>query len=100
MDRVVTVRGTCFLRTSKIRKKISFELCTEIQQIDEASHQPRAWDAKGALNLWNSSERMGPPSGFLWLLAFARDDLEVVEICFSIGAAAARRGSGNRPRWN
>src|SRR6516225_2589346 len=35
-------------------KKNLLELCTEIQQIDETSHQPRAWDAKGALNLWNS----------------------------------------------
>ena len=49
-------------------EKSLLELCTEIQQIDETSHQPRAWDAKSALNLWNSSERMGPPSGFVWLL--------------------------------
>jgi len=49
-------------------EKNLLELCTEIQQIDEISHQPRAWDAKSALNLWNTSQRMGPPSGFVWLL--------------------------------
>jgi catechol 2,3-dioxygenase-like lactoylglutathione lyase family enzyme len=44
------------------------ELCTEIQQIDEASHHSRSWDANTALNLWNTRDRMGPPRGFGWLL--------------------------------
>jgi len=44
------------------------ELCTEIQQIDEASHHSRSWDANTALNLWNTRDHMGPPRGFGWLL--------------------------------
>jgi hypothetical protein len=44
------------------------EWVTEIQQIDEGSHQVRAWDAKSALNLWNAPERMGPPRGHWRLL--------------------------------
>jgi hypothetical protein len=34
------------------------ELCTEIQQIDEASHHSRSWDANTALNLWNTRDRV------------------------------------------
>ena len=37
-------------------EKNLLELCTEIQQIDETSHQPRAWDAKSALNLGEDLE--------------------------------------------
>jgi catechol 2,3-dioxygenase-like lactoylglutathione lyase family enzyme len=44
------------------------ELCTEIQQIHAASHHPRAWDADSALNISNTSKRLGPPSGFRRLL--------------------------------
>ena len=44
------------------------ELCTEIQQIHAASHHPRAWDADSALNIWNTSKRLGPPSGLRRLL--------------------------------
>ena len=49
-------------------EKNLLEWVTEIQQIDEGSHQARAWDAKSALNLWNAPERMGPPRGLWWLL--------------------------------
>jgi catechol 2,3-dioxygenase-like lactoylglutathione lyase family enzyme len=44
------------------------EWVTEIQQIDETSHQPRAWNAASALNLWHVPEHMGPPKGFWWVL--------------------------------
>ncbi|MBV8274014.1 MAG: VOC family protein [Verrucomicrobia bacterium] len=44
------------------------ELCSEIQQIDEASHHSRSWDANTALNLWNTRDRLGPPRGLGWLL--------------------------------
>jgi catechol 2,3-dioxygenase-like lactoylglutathione lyase family enzyme len=44
------------------------EWVTEVQQIDEATHQPRAWDPAPALNLWRSPQHVGPPRGFRWLL--------------------------------
>jgi catechol 2,3-dioxygenase-like lactoylglutathione lyase family enzyme len=44
------------------------EWCTEIQQIDEATHQPKAWNANSALNLWNTPNLMGPPRGLGWAL--------------------------------
>jgi catechol-2,3-dioxygenase len=44
------------------------EWVTEIQQIDESTHQPRAWDQQPALNLWHTPEHMGPPKGLHWLL--------------------------------
>jgi catechol 2,3-dioxygenase-like lactoylglutathione lyase family enzyme len=44
------------------------EWVTEIQQIDERSHQAKAWDTKSALNIWNTPEHMGPPTGLWWLL--------------------------------
>jgi len=44
------------------------EWCTEIDQIDEATHQPRSWEPSPALNLWPSPGGMGPPKGFAWLL--------------------------------
>ena len=44
------------------------EWVTEIQQINVASHQPGAWEAASALNLWDTPEHMGPPKGFWWLL--------------------------------
>jgi catechol 2,3-dioxygenase-like lactoylglutathione lyase family enzyme len=49
-------------------EKNLLEWVTEIQQIDEISHQARAWDARSALNVWNVPEHMGPPRGFWWLL--------------------------------
>jgi catechol 2,3-dioxygenase-like lactoylglutathione lyase family enzyme len=49
-------------------EKNLLEWVTEIQQIDEGTHQARAWDAKSALNLWDTPERMGPPRGLRWLL--------------------------------
>lgn len=48
-------------------EKNLLEWVTEVQQIDENSHQARAWDARSALNLWNTPEHMGPPRG-LWRL--------------------------------
>jgi len=38
------------------------EWVTEVQQINENSHQAGAWDARSALNLWNTPEHMGPAS--------------------------------------
>jgi catechol-2,3-dioxygenase len=49
-------------------EKNLLEWVTEVQQIDENSHQARAWDARSALNLWNTPEHMGPPKGLWWLL--------------------------------
>jgi catechol-2,3-dioxygenase len=49
-------------------EKNLLEWVTEVQQIDEDSHQARAWDARSALNLWNTPEHMGPPKGLWWLL--------------------------------
>jgi catechol 2,3-dioxygenase-like lactoylglutathione lyase family enzyme len=49
-------------------EKNLLELCAEIQQVDESSHQPKAWDMENALNLWNTRERMGPPPGFGFVL--------------------------------
>jgi len=49
-------------------EKNLLEWVTEIQQIDEISHQARAWDARSALNVWNVPEHMGPPRGLWWLL--------------------------------
>jgi hypothetical protein len=34
---------------------------TEIQQIDEDTHVPRAWDPETALNLWQAPGHMGAP---------------------------------------
>jgi hypothetical protein len=48
-------------------EKNLLEWVTEIQQIDEISHQARAWDARSALNLWNVPKHMGPPRG-LWFV--------------------------------
>ena len=44
------------------------EWVTEVQQIDEAAHRPRAWDVSPALNLWRTTQQLGPPRGFRWLL--------------------------------
>jgi catechol 2,3-dioxygenase-like lactoylglutathione lyase family enzyme len=44
------------------------EWVTEVQQIDENSHQAGAWDARSALNLWNTPDHMGPPKALWWLL--------------------------------
>jgi catechol 2,3-dioxygenase-like lactoylglutathione lyase family enzyme len=44
------------------------EWVTEIQQIDESSHQAKSWGPQSALNLWNAPEHMGPPPGFGWAL--------------------------------
>jgi catechol-2,3-dioxygenase len=49
-------------------EKNLLEWNTEIQQIDEAVHAPRAWDPEPALNLWPAPAHMGPPRGFRWLL--------------------------------
>jgi catechol-2,3-dioxygenase len=49
-------------------EKNLLEWVTEIQQIDENSHQAKAWDVQSALNLWNAPEHMGPPAGFGWTL--------------------------------
>jgi catechol-2,3-dioxygenase len=44
------------------------EWVTEVQQIDEATHRPRAWDVAPVLNLWRTPQHLGPPRGFRWLL--------------------------------
>jgi catechol 2,3-dioxygenase-like lactoylglutathione lyase family enzyme len=49
-------------------EKNLLEWVTEIEQVNETSHQPRAWNAASALNLWHAPEHMGPPKGFGWLL--------------------------------
>jgi catechol 2,3-dioxygenase-like lactoylglutathione lyase family enzyme len=49
-------------------EKNLLEWVTEVQQIDETSHQPKAWEARSALNIWNTPEHMGPPAGLWWLL--------------------------------
>jgi catechol-2,3-dioxygenase len=49
-------------------EKNLLEWNTEIQQIDEATHLPRAWDPEPALNLWQVPGHMGPPRGFRWIL--------------------------------
>jgi hypothetical protein len=49
-------------------EKNLLEWVTEVQQIDENSHQARVWDARSALNLWNTPEHMGPPKALWWLL--------------------------------
>lgn len=64
------------------------EWVTDIQQVDEATHQPRAWDAQPALNLWNAPEHMGPPRGFHWLL-------NVLPVISKLSRSRTR-GSSNR----
>jgi catechol 2,3-dioxygenase-like lactoylglutathione lyase family enzyme len=49
-------------------EKNLLEWNTEIQQINEATHVPKAWDPEPALNLWQAPEHLGPPRGFRWLL--------------------------------
>ena len=49
-------------------EKNLLEWVTEVQQIDETSHQPKAWDTRGALNVWSTPEHMGPPTGLWWIL--------------------------------
>jgi catechol 2,3-dioxygenase-like lactoylglutathione lyase family enzyme len=49
-------------------EKNILEFCTEIQQIDEASYQSKAWGFDSALDLWRSSKAMGPPKGLRWVL--------------------------------
>jgi Glyoxalase/Bleomycin resistance protein/Dioxygenase superfamily len=52
-------------------EKNLLEFCTEIQQVDEATHRPKAWDVDSALDTWRSPKGMGPPKGFRWVLPFA-----------------------------
>jgi catechol 2,3-dioxygenase-like lactoylglutathione lyase family enzyme len=49
-------------------EKNLLEWNTEIQQVDEAAHLPKAWDPEPALNLWQAPGHMGPPKGFRWVL--------------------------------
>jgi 2,3-dihydroxy-p-cumate/2,3-dihydroxybenzoate 3,4-dioxygenase len=49
-------------------EKNLLEWNTEIQQIDEATRLPKAWDPEPALNLWQAPGHMGPPRGFRWVL--------------------------------
>ena len=63
-------------------EKNLLEWNTEIQQIDEATHQPSAWDPEPALNLWRAPGHMGPPRGFRWLLR-TPSNFEAVEIPLS-----------------
>jgi catechol 2,3-dioxygenase-like lactoylglutathione lyase family enzyme len=44
------------------------ELVTEIEQIEDPSHQPGEWDQQPALNLWRVGNRMGPPPGMGWMV--------------------------------
>jgi catechol 2,3-dioxygenase-like lactoylglutathione lyase family enzyme len=49
-------------------EKNLLEWVTEVQQIDETSHQPKDWDMQTALNVWNTPGHLGPPTGLRWIL--------------------------------
>jgi hypothetical protein len=49
-------------------EKNMLEFCTEIQQIDDAGHRPRAWDLDSALDIWKSPNGIGPLAGLRWVL--------------------------------
>lgn len=49
-------------------EKNLLEWVTEIQQVNEEGHVPKAWNAEPALNLWQAPGHVGPPIGFRWVL--------------------------------